>query len=183
MKYVLFFSPTECSIRKNIVNGKKWARILRAGTKASMCERNNRHIKMVAKLSFQPKEKEVPLVVVSTKFNKTGVEWKATLPFMPLLVALATKMSYNSQNYYHDWPVHYLATLSQFHNCLSVPFPSVFAGPDFICDNQSRLPCEILVLQVVHVFQKSSSVSMGSEYNSIFLAKISQKGKQMVQST
>ena len=136
---------------------QKWTRILRAGTKANMYERNNRHIKMVAKLSIQPKEKEVSLVRVSTKFNKTGVEWKATLPFMPLVVALATKISYDSQNYYHDCPFHYLATLSQFLNCLSVPFPSVFAGPDFICDNQSRLPCESfgLLSSMLWVFFKS----------------------------
>ena len=47
---------------------------MRAGTKANMYNRNNRHIKMVAKLSFQPKKNEVPFVRVSSKFNKTGVE-------------------------------------------------------------------------------------------------------------
>ena len=106
---------------------------------------------------FSQKKNEVPLVRVSTKLNKTGVEWKAALPFMQLVVALATKMSYNSQNYYHDWPVHYLATLSQFLNCLSVPFPSVFARLDFICDNQSRLPCESfgLLFSMLCVFFKS----------------------------
>ena len=141
MKYVLFF-PHWVFNQKNIVNGRNGPEFcVLAQRQICVICRNNRHIKMVAKLSFQPKKNEVPLRV-STKFNKTGVEWKATLPFMPLVVALATKMSYNSQNYYHDWPVHYLATLSQFHNSLSVLFRSAFAWPDFICDNQSRLPCE-----------------------------------------
>ena len=154
---------------------------MRACTKANMHNRNNRRINMVAKLSFQPKEKEIPLVRVSTKFNKTGVEWKATLLFMSLLVALATKMSYNSQNYYHDWPVHYLATLSQFHNCLSVPFPSVFAGPDFICDNQSRLPCEIwgLLSSKLCVFFKSRLLFLwGLDITLNFLQKCHKKEKK-----
>ena len=72
-KYVLFFPSTEYSIKKHC-KWQKWTRILKAGTKANMYERNNRHIKMVAKLSFQPKEKEIPLVRVSTQFNNTGVE-------------------------------------------------------------------------------------------------------------
>ena len=85
-------------------------------------KRNNRHIDMVTKLSFRPKEKEVRVSTFSSTRLVSNEKQLCLLCHWCLVVALATKMSYNSQNYYHDCPFHYLATLSQFHNCLSVLF-------------------------------------------------------------